>query len=212
MERPFRILSIDGGGIRGIIPAMVLADVERRTGRPISSLFDLIAGTSAGGIIALCITKPGEDGEPEYTAQEIAELYFERGGKIFSSSLLHQLSSVWGVLDEKYPATEVEKVFDDYLGSARLKDALTNVLVTAFEIQKRTPWFFPQHQRQAVRRVRLPDEEGRPRDVGGSDVLRAAAARGRGQGQGGRQALGARGRRRLREQPYDVRTRRRAHR
>ena len=53
MERPFRILSIDGGGIRGIIPAMVLADVERRTGRPISSLFDLIAGTSAGGIIAL---------------------------------------------------------------------------------------------------------------------------------------------------------------
>ena len=63
MERPFRILSIDGGGIRGIIPAMVLADVERRTGRPISSLFDLIAGTSAGGIIALCITKPGEDGE-----------------------------------------------------------------------------------------------------------------------------------------------------
>ena len=75
----------------------------------------------------------------EYTAQEIAELYFERGGKIFSRSLLHQLSSVWGVLDEKYPATEVEKVFDDYLGSARLKDALTNVLVTAFEIQKRTP-------------------------------------------------------------------------
>jgi patatin-like phospholipase/acyl hydrolase len=142
VERPFRILSIDGGGIRGIIPALVLADVERRTGRPISSLFDLIAGTSAGGIIALCITKPGEDGEPAYTAQEIAELYSERGAKIFSSSILHRLSSVWGVLDEKYPATEAEKVFDDYFGSARLKDALTNVLVTAFEIQKRRPWFF----------------------------------------------------------------------
>ncbi len=44
----FTILSIDGGGIRGIIPAMVLADIERRTGRRIAELFDLIAGTSRG--------------------------------------------------------------------------------------------------------------------------------------------------------------------
>jgi uncharacterized protein len=47
-----RILSIDGGGIRGIIPAMVLAWLERHTGKPAASLFDLIAGTSTGGILA----------------------------------------------------------------------------------------------------------------------------------------------------------------
>ena len=134
-----------------------------------------------------------------------------RGGEDLLRSLLHQLSSVWGVLDEKYPATEVEKVFDDYLGSARLKDALTNVLVTAFEIQKRTPWFFRSTNAKQCDEYDFPMKKV-ARDVGGSDVLRAAAARGRGQGQGGRQALGARGRRRLREQPYDVRTRRRAHR
>src|SRR5262245_27383178 len=142
MERPFKVLSIDGGGIRGIIPALVLADIERRTGRPISSLFDLVAGTSTGGIIALGMTKPGANGEPEYSATEIAELYSGRGKKIFSSPILHQLSSAWGVLDEKYPATEVEKVFEEYFGDARLKDALTHVLVTAFEIEQRTPWFF----------------------------------------------------------------------
>jgi len=44
VRQPIRILSIDGGGIRGIIPAMVLAELERRTGRPICKLFDLIAG------------------------------------------------------------------------------------------------------------------------------------------------------------------------
>jgi len=142
MDRPFKVLSIDGGGIRGIIPAMVLTEVERRTGKPISSLFDLIAGTSTGGIIALGLTKPDENRAPEYSAQEIAELYSGRGEKIFSSSILHQLSSAWGLLDEKYPATEVEKVFDDYFGEARLKDALTNVLVTSFEIELRSPWFF----------------------------------------------------------------------
>lgn len=142
MERPFRILSIDGGGIRGIVPALVLDEVERRTGRPISSLFDLIAGTSTGGIITLGMTKPNANGEPEYSAKEIAELYSGRGKRIFSSSILHQLSSAWGLLDEKYPAKEVEKVFDEYFGEARLKDALTSVLVTSFEIELRTPWFF----------------------------------------------------------------------
>ena len=49
---PFKILSIDGGGIRGIIPAVVLAELERITGAPVSSLFDLMAGTSTGGILA----------------------------------------------------------------------------------------------------------------------------------------------------------------
>ena len=56
----FTILSIDGGGIRGIIPAMVLADIERRTGRRIAELFDLIAGTSTGGVLALGLSVPEE--------------------------------------------------------------------------------------------------------------------------------------------------------
>jgi patatin-like phospholipase/acyl hydrolase len=47
-----KVLSIDGGGIRGLIPAVVLAEIERRTGRRIADLFDLIAGTSTGGILA----------------------------------------------------------------------------------------------------------------------------------------------------------------
>jgi patatin-like phospholipase/acyl hydrolase len=142
MARPFNVLSIDGGGIRGIIPALVLSEVERRTGRPISSLFDLIAGTSTGGIIALGLTKPNKDGAPEYRADEIVELYLGKGKRIFSSTILHQLSTAWGLLDEKYPAAEVEKVYEEYFRDTRLQDALTNVLVTAFEIQLRSPWFF----------------------------------------------------------------------
>ena len=53
-----KILAIDGGGIRGLIPALVLAEIEKRTGRPISSLFDLVAGTSTGAIIACGLTRP----------------------------------------------------------------------------------------------------------------------------------------------------------
>ena len=54
-----KILSIDGGGIRGLIPALVLAEVERRTGRRIGDCFDLIAGTSTGGIIACALAHRG---------------------------------------------------------------------------------------------------------------------------------------------------------
>ena len=56
-----KILAIDGGGIRGLIPALVLAEIEQRTGRPISSLFDLVAGTSTGAIIACGLTRPQPD-------------------------------------------------------------------------------------------------------------------------------------------------------
>ena len=54
-----RVLSIDGGGIRGMIPALVLAEIEKRTGRPVAGLFDLVAGTSTGGILACALTRPG---------------------------------------------------------------------------------------------------------------------------------------------------------
>ena len=52
----FRMLSIDGGGIRGLIPALVLEELERRLERPLYSVFDVIAGTSTGGIITLGLT------------------------------------------------------------------------------------------------------------------------------------------------------------
>ena len=78
-----RILSIDGGGIRGVIPARVLVELERLTGLPIASTFDVIAGTSTGGIIALGLTRPtGVDGAP-LAAREVLELYMRRGNEIF---------------------------------------------------------------------------------------------------------------------------------
>jgi len=58
MEDVVKILAIDGGGIRGVIPAVLLAEIEKRTGQPISELFDLIAGTSTGGIPALLLAAP----------------------------------------------------------------------------------------------------------------------------------------------------------
>jgi patatin-like phospholipase/acyl hydrolase len=77
-----RILSIDGGGIRGMIPALVLAEIERKTGRPIAAQFDLLAGTSTGGIICLGLAKDNGQGEPLYSAQDMVVACFRaRSGR-----------------------------------------------------------------------------------------------------------------------------------
>lgn len=148
-----RVLSIDGGGIRGIIPAMVLAEIERRTGKPTSKLFDLVAGTSTGGILALGLTKPGQGGEPGYSAEELINLYETEGGEIFSRPVWHRIHSVGGLAEEKYPAEGLEEVAYTYFGDVRLAEALTEIIVTAYEIEGRAPWFFKRrHARDPDRR------------------------------------------------------------
>lgn len=73
------MLSIDGGGIRHIIPAIVLAEIERRTGKTTSELFGLAAGTSTGGILALGFTKPGQNDKAQYSSEKLIELYETEG-------------------------------------------------------------------------------------------------------------------------------------
>ncbi|UCG44517.1 MAG: patatin-like phospholipase family protein [candidate division WOR-3 bacterium] len=142
MSDVIKILSIDGGGIRGLIPAVVLAEIEKRTGKPVSELFDLIAGTSTGGILALGLTKPGPDGRAEYPAERLIQLYKDKGPRIFSSSIWHKIRSAGGLADERYPAKGIEEVLEEYFGDARLKDSVTEVLVTGYEIERGSPWFF----------------------------------------------------------------------
>lgn len=146
MGRFAKILAIDGGGIRGVIPAMVLAEIERRTQRPISELFDLIAGTSTGGILALGVTKPGADGKPTYSADQLISIYEQDGDKIFATSPWHRLRALGNLLEQRYPSSGVEEVLHNYFGETRLGDAIKPVLITAYEIERREPFFFKSYR------------------------------------------------------------------
>jgi hypothetical protein len=172
----FRILTIDGGGIRGIIPALVLAEIERRTGKRICELFDLIAGTSTGGILALGLTKPKPDGAraPQYTARDMAKLYENEGHRIFSSSLLHRIFSLGGTLDTKYSSGPIEDVLADYFGDAMLSEALTRVLIPSYEIELRSAFFFKSHK--ATGETLAADEKREDYDFLMRDVARATSA------------------------------------
>jgi patatin-like phospholipase/acyl hydrolase len=161
-KRLVKVLSIDGGGIRGIIPAIFLAEIERLTELPACQLFDLIAGTSTGGIIALGVTVPDADDRldkprPKWTAQQLAELYASEGPKIFHRSLLRTVETVDGLLVEKYAATALERALDHYMGDTRLSEALTDVLIPAYDIQKHEPFFYKSF-------IPRPRAGPRPRD------------------------------------------------
>jgi patatin-like phospholipase/acyl hydrolase len=137
-----KVLCIDGGGIRGLIPALVLAEIEQRTGRRIAELVDLVAGTSTGGILACGLTRRGPDGRPLYSAEQLAGIYVEEGPKIFHRSLLKRIFSLEGWVDERYEDDGLNAALERYLGAASLSAAVTDVLVTAYEISDRFAFFF----------------------------------------------------------------------
>ena len=138
-----KILSICGGGIRGVIPARILKEIENRTRKPICELFDLIVGTSTGGILAAGLTTPeSRDGGGPHTAEEMLGFYTGHGREIFSRSLWQGITSVGGLSDEKYDAAPLEGLLYDKLGDAELKDTLRDIVVTSYDIEKRKPYFF----------------------------------------------------------------------
>jgi len=134
-----RVLSIDGGGIRGVIPATVLAEIETRTQARIAELFDLIAGTSTGGVIALGLVKPSSDDEtrPQFAASELVDLYEKEGHRIFARSPWHHLVALDNLLDEKYESVGIESVLKQYFGDVPLSKAVTETLITSYELRAR---------------------------------------------------------------------------
>ena len=138
---PRRVLSIDGGGIRGIIPAMVVAHIERKMGKPAHELFDLMVGTSTGGILALGLSRPGASRPVQFSARWVVKLYEEQGANIFEYSLWRKLRTVGGILDEAYSHEVLEGILGKYFAGATLGDCKTPTMVTSYDIQNRRTVF-----------------------------------------------------------------------
>jgi uncharacterized protein len=134
-DRDFRILAIDGGGIRGIFPAAALAGLEESYlgGGSIADYFDLIAGTSTGGIIALGLAAG-------FTAADLRELYVGRGGEIFPphgpgliGRLSRWLSAKRRYLRYSYDQDALARVLREKLGDLKLGAARTRLCIPSFE-------------------------------------------------------------------------------
>lgn len=135
-----RILAVDGGGIRGVIPAKVLIELEKRiaekAGKPVAmcDAFHMIAGTSTGGIIACGLSKPGKP----MTGEDLLALYRDKGASIFDKSILRP-----GILCPKYDPDKLEEYLKDALQETMLSGIDRNdLLVTSYDIERSDPFLF----------------------------------------------------------------------
>ncbi len=150
-----RILTIDGGGIRGVIPAMVLDSLEKslqalsgNTDARIADYFDFIAGTSTGGIITCALLAPDKDkpNRSRYSANDIVNLYVNNGNKIFSSSFTGRLLRSVPILDEQYDSSGIESVLKTYFKDLQLSELVRPCLITSYNTEQRKAHFFTQQK------------------------------------------------------------------
>lgn len=144
MTKKFRILSIDGGGVRGIIPAYILSEIETLTGKPICELFDLIVGTSTGALIALGLTCPASSSseglkKPKFSAADLIKFYKRHSDRIFQKSLARDVRTGYGLwktrYDRKYYDVLLERIFTD----AFISESIRPVIIPAYELCSNSP-------------------------------------------------------------------------
>ena len=159
-----RVLSIDGGGIRGIIPATVLNYVEeqlqKKSENPnarIADYFDLVAGTSTGGILTCFYLFPNpkpigkKPPSTKYKAKKALEFYSEKGYEIFNASK----RKGWCNLRQLFNATNyspknIEKIFQEEFGELKISELLKPCMVTTYDLKNQRSFFFtsvePEHK------------------------------------------------------------------
>ena len=138
--KSLKVLSLDGGGVRGYLTASILANIEKylNDGKseyiPLGKYFDLIAGTSTGAIIAGLLAK-GK------TAKRVKEIYEADMAFIFADEMKNSKLNIWS---SKYKKTNLEAKAKEYFGETTFarKDLVTNLLVTTVDITTAKPRFY----------------------------------------------------------------------
>ncbi len=130
------LLTIDSGGIRGILPAVALVKLENITGKLTREIFTFVAGTSTGAIIAAAIAA----GVP---AARILDFYLNRTKEIFNGSPLNYARMV--LFGSRYSTKKLHDLLAEAVGPARtwtLNDSPIDILLTAKRISDGMPWYF----------------------------------------------------------------------
>ncbi|GJY24169.1 patatin-like protein 2 [Tanacetum coccineum] len=154
------ILSIDGGGVRGIIPSLILASLETELQKlggenvRLADYFDVIAGTSTGGLVTAMLSAPNKEGRLLFTAKDVKDFYLKHSPKIFQThrkNLLARAATMikafWG---PKHDGDYLHNLIREILQEKRFHETLTNVVIPTYDIKHLRPTIFSSYQLKAT--------------------------------------------------------------
>lgn len=142
------ILSIDGGGMRGILSIRVLIELEKclrlysgNKQAHLADYFDLIAGTSTGSILTAILLCPGEGKKPKYDATDALNMYVRHGKEIFKKRAWPPFHTLFRLFGSKYINRNFQALLNEYFGETTLQDLYKPCLLTAYDTSTRKTIF-----------------------------------------------------------------------
>ncbi len=151
LDRKIRVLCIDGGGIRGVIPAQILVNIElllkEEYGNDfkLGDYFDIVAGTSTGGIITSLLLLTDEKNELVYNTEDILNLYLNKNNIIFKKGFWHKIKTIFGFFGAEFENLGFEALLNEYFGNKQLKDLKKPTVICSYDTEKRKCVLFKQH-------------------------------------------------------------------
>lgn len=153
-SRYITVLSIDGGGIKGVLPAVILdylesllQELDGKQAR-LADYFDIIAGTSTGGLVTAMLTAPDQNNRPLYSGEGIKPFYLENCPKIFpqTHSMFPFGRLMKSFLGPLYDGKHLQSILTAELKHTKLSQAITNVVIPAFDIKRMQPVIFSTYE------------------------------------------------------------------
>jgi len=168
-----KILSIDGGGMKGIVASIVLMKLEKylkfyskNENAAISDYFDLVAGTSTGSILTSLLLCPDENGRPKYSAKDALDLYVSKGKDMFRKKPLYPINTLFGLFGSRYSNKNFKAELDSYFGDRKISELIRPCILVTYDMMERRTLFVNS----------ISSKKNTARDVSVSDAVLASCS------------------------------------
>lgn len=146
------ILVLTGGGVRGLAPLKVLAEIESRTGKNAGELFDFLAGTSTGAISISAFAVADENGEYQVSAKDLLDNYHNLSSRIFSAPWYHPWLTGFGIFAPRFLPDGRADVLNGYFGDKTIAELKGNILVPVYDIAQNCLQFVTNWENPGAKR------------------------------------------------------------
>ncbi len=175
MPDTMRILSIDAGGVRGLLPALLLTEIEARTGKQIWQHFDLITGSGTGALLAIGLAMPARSGSP-LPAAKLQTIFEQPKRSLYRKTWLRQFAAHLRGVKPHYSSKSLRLWATHHYMDTTLSEAKTGLMLPVYDLEQRRPVFFKSWKAQG-QQLKDRSETYQDRNVRVRDLISASLAK-----------------------------------